>query len=415
MNKTFTLALAAAMLSACASQRQKTVDADTSASTLIDQTNEKMNNVYDATNFSTAASINRFGLDLFGRLLNAASDGEAIVSSPLGVTYVLSMLDNGATGTAKQEIERALGIDADAINDLSRKMIANSEEQKSSAVFTIANYLALNKDFSLKSNYKKLVSRYYQAGADNLDFSSPSALQAINDWCSNNTGGMIPRFLEAVDPDARAYVLNALYFNGEWKRKFKAAYTTQEDFTNERGSVRKVEMMRQEAKFAYAHNDTVQLLSMPYGEGDYEMIVALPQGGKTIADAIGYLESQPLSSLRRSMSQYRVDTYLPRFTTETKTDLNATLQALGVRAIYADGSSLSGISGESLVVSTILQKAKIEVSEEGTRAAAVTGAMLLTSALPQPVPTATFRADHPFVYMIVDNRSGVILFVGGYR
>lgn len=414
MNKIFYLPLAAAMITACASQKSKAIDANTSASTLVEQNNEKMNNEYDDANFMTAEKINEFGLDLFDRL-NVNAEDEAIVSSPLGVTYVLSMLDNGAKGTGKQEIEDALGIDADAINDLSRKMIANSEEQKSSAVFSIANYLALNKDFTLKSNYKKQMLKYYQAGVDNLDFSSPSALQTINDWCSKNTGGMIPKFLESVDSDAKAYVLNALYFNGEWKKKFKATNSRQEDFTNEKGTNRKVKMMHQETKFDYAQNDTVQLLVMPYGEGDYEMIVALPQSGKTISDAISYLKKQSVSSLNRMTEQYRVNTYLPNFTTETKTDLNATLQALGIKAIYSDGSALSEISKESVVVSTILQKAKIEVSEEGTKAAAVTGAILLTSAMPQPVPTATFRADHPFVYLIVDNRSNVILFIGAYK
>lgn len=412
-NRIYYLTLLTAMLTSCASQKQKAVDATTSATTLMEQNNEKMNE-YDEANFVTAEKINGFGLDLFARL-NANAGDEAIVSSPLGVTYVLSMLDNGANGIGKKEIEQALGMDANAINDLSQKMIANGEEQKSSAVFSIANYLALNKDFSLKQNYKKQMLKYYQAGVDNLDFSSPVALQTINDWCSKNTGGMIPKFLDAVDVGARAYVLNALYFNGEWKKKFKVENTRQETFTNERGEGRMVMMMHQETKFDYAQNDTVQLLVMPYGEGDYEMIVALPRSGKTVLDAINYLKKQSVGSLNRITEQYRVDTYLPKFTTETKTDLNATLQSLGINAIYKDGSALSGISGESVLVSTILQKAKIEVGEKGTKAAAVTGAMLLTSALPQPVPTATFRADHPFVYMIVDNRSGVILFVGAYK
>lgn len=414
MNKIYYLPLAAAMLTACASQKQKVVDASTSATAIVEKNNETMSNEYNDVNATTAEKINEFGLDLFARL-NSNAAGESVISSPLGVTYVLAMLDNGATGAAKQEIEKALAVDDNAINDLSRKMIANSEKQKSSAVFSIANYLALNKDFTLKSKYKNNMATYYNAGVDNLDFSSPSALQTINKWCSKNTGGMIPKFLDSTNPDAKAYVLNALYFNGEWKKKFKAANTRSEDFTSENGQKRKVKMMHQENKFYYAANDTVQILSLPYGSGGYEMIVALPRSGKTISDAISYLKTQSLSSLNRMTEQYKVNTYLPNFTTESKIDLNATLQALGIKAIYNDGSSLSGISKENLVVSTVLQKAKIEVSEEGTKAAAVTGAMMLTSALPQPVPTATFRADHPFVYMIVDNRSSVILFIGAYK
>lgn len=414
MKKIYFLTLAAAMLSACASQKQKAIDASTSATTLVEQNNEKVNNDYNEANMTTSERINAFGLNLFERLNDNAGD-ESLVSSPLGVTYVLAMLDNGAAGNGKQEIEKALGMDADAINDLSRKMIANSEEQKGSAVFSIANYLALNKDFSLRSAYKKQMSTYFNAGVDNLDFSSPSALQAINSWCSKNTGGMIQKFLDTTNPEAKAYVLNALYFNGEWKKKFMEANTQQMDFTGESGQKRKVKMMHQQTKFYYAENDTAQLLTMPYGDGDYEMIVALPKEGKTIGDAIGYLKAQSLSNINSITMEYKVDTYLPNFTTESKFDLNATLQALGINAIFNDGSSLSGISEESLIVSMVMQKAKIEVSEEGTKAAAVTGAMMLTSALPHPVPTATFKADHPFVYMIVDNRSNAILFVGAYK
>lgn len=363
---------------------------------------------------TTAEEINKFGLDLFERL-NANSGDESLVSSPLGVSYVLAMLDNGAVGAGKQEIGKALGIDVDAINELSRKMIANSEGQKSSAVFSIANYLALNKDFSLKSKYQKQMATYYNAGVENLDFASPTALQTINDWCSKNTGGMIPKFLDATNADAKAYVLNALYFNGEWKKKFNADNTREETFTSENGQKRRVKMMNQDAKFYYAENDTLQLLTLPYGVGEYEMIVALPRKGKTIGDAVSYLKTQSVSALNRMTDEYKVDTYLPNFTTESKHDLNATLQALGINAIFSDGSSLSGISKEALLVSQVLQKAKIEVSEEGTKAAAVTGAMLVGSAMPMPVPTATFCADHPFIYMIVDNRSNVVLFVGAYK
>jgi len=414
MNKIYYLPLAAAMLTACASQKQKAVDANTSATTLAQQNNEKMSNEYNGANATTAEKMNEFGLDLFTRL-NANAANRSIISSPLGVTYVLAMLDNGATGAAKQEIENVLATSDDAINDLSRKMIANSEEQKSSAVFSIANYIALNKSFTLKSKYKTNMATYYNACVDNLDFSSPSALQTINDWCSKNTGGMIQKFLDSTNPDAKAYVLNALYFNGEWKKKFKVTNTRSDDFTSESGQKRKVKMMHQESKFYYAENDTTQLLTLPYDEGDYEMIVALPREGKTISDAINYLKTQNVGSLNRSTEEYKVDTYLPNFTTESKIDLNATLQALGVKAIFNDDSSLSGISKESVIVSQILQKAKIEVSEEGTKATAVTGAILVGSAMPRPVPTATFRADHPFVYMIVDNRSGIILFIGAYK
>lgn len=401
------------MFTACASQKQKAIDANTSATALEQRYDERAGNEYNENDMDAAEGINKFGLALFARINDA--NGESFVCSPLGVTYVLAMLDNGATGIGKQEIESALGIDDKAVNELSRKMIANSEEQKSSAVFTIANYLALNKDLALKPNYKKQMQKFYQAGMDNLDFSSPSALQTINDWCSKNTGGMIPKFLDTVNPEARAYVLNALYFNGEWKKKFKVANTREEDFTSENSSMRKVKMMHQTAKFDYAENDTMQLLLMPYGEGDYEMLVALPRQGKTISDAIEYLKGKSVNRLNEMATEYKVTTSLPNFTTETKTDLNSIIQALGINAVFHDGSSLSEISKENLIVSKILQKAKIEVSENGTKAAAVTGAMMLTSALPHEVPTAIFRADHPFVYLIVDNRSNAILFTGTFK
>lgn len=414
MKKIIYMLIAGTTLAACASQKPKTIDANTSATaTLPRQDNTSTSNYYDDADTKTADGINKFGLQLFERLSNASD--KSLVCSPLGVTYVLAVLDNGANGIGKKEIEGVLGCDKTALNDLARKMIANSEEQKSSAVFNIANYLALNKDFTLKSDYKSLVAKYYRAGTDNLDFSSPTALKTINEWCSKNTSGMIPKFLDSTDPNARAYVLNALYFNGEWEKKFKAENTQQEDFTNERGEMRKVKMMHQKSKFYYSANDTVQLLKMPYGEGDYEMIVALPRQGKTTADATDYLKNKSLAAINAISEEYKVDTYLPSFTTDTKTELNSVLQAMGINAIYSDGSSLSGISPESVIVSTILQKAKIEVSESGTKAAAVTGAMMVATAMPHPVPTATFRADHPFIYMIVDNRSGVILFIGKYK
>lgn len=413
MNKLYFLPLAAAMLAACASQKSRQIDANTSATTLVEQNNEKANTEYTDDNMTTAEQINTFGINLFSRLNDANS--ESFVCSPLGVTYVLAMLDNGATGTGKQEIESALGIGETAINDFASKLITNSEAQKSSADFSIANYLALNKDFSLKSNFKHKMSEYYRAGVDNLDFSSPAALQTINNWCSKNTGGMIQKFLDSLEPQARAIVLNALYFNGEWQDKFKTSDTSKATFTSEDSSKRQVDMMYQKTKLDYAENDTVQLLSLNYSKFCYKMIIALPKSGKTLSDAISYLKTTSIRDINSMSSEYRVSTFLPKFTTETRTDLNATLQAIGVNAIFSDGSSLSEISKENVVVSKVLQKAKIEVSEEGTKAAAVTGAIMLTSAMPHPVPTAIFRADHPFVYMIVDDRSGAILFAGAYK
>lgn len=372
---------------------------------------------------------NGFTLNFF-QSLNGKMKNRSIVCSPLSITYVLSMVNDGATGTTEQELEQTLGFHKggiQAVNDYCKNLIDNLPHVDEKVQLNIANAIFVNDKYQLKKLFQQDMTNYYDAKAEALDFSSSSTLDKINGWCNEKTRGMIPEILDNVDPAMVSYLLNAIYFKAEWASMFEKKDTKEEAFAAPDGETR-VPLMHQNVYMNYLRNDQYAAVSIPYGNGQWMMTVMLPEDGKTTDDVISSLAASGwstdfLKNPLREARRYAVDLKLPRFETAFDTDdaggLIELLKGMGIRRAF-DGNSAeipNMCENGDLYISMMKQKAKIKVNEEGSEAAAVTIAglnFLSAVADTQEPPKATFHANRPFVYLIHEQSSGVILFVGKF-
>lgn len=351
------------------------------------------------------------------KLFNKVAGFESQVISPLSAGYLMGILANGANGNTHDEITRAIGADKltlDELNGFYSNMLRSGESDKSVTV-SIANYIAANKDIELDKQFINTVTDKYNAGVDALDFASSSAAKKINSWCSKHTDGMIPSIIDQTQPSDKAYAMNAIYFNGSWASQFDKGMTRQERFQGYTRDVKRVMMMHQADEFLYTSNDSYSAVSLPYGNGTFAMTVILPASNSSVSDLMHGMTPKKLKDMQASMQKCTVDLKLPRFTTSTDITLNKPLSELGATSMFLPSADFTKLCRQNLFVSKVLQKAKIEVTEQGTKAAAVTAAIMVMSAMPADQPKrVTFHADRPFVYMITDNATGTIFFIGQY-
>ena len=358
---------------------------------------------------------NQFALNLFSEVKGLGSS----VISPMSVTYLMSMLANGAEASTREEIMATIGakdFDIDEMNAFYAYLMRRAKTADKQTTLNIANYIALNKEFKLKNKFASTIADSYQGAVESLEFTNPESTKRINGWCSEHTNNMIPTIIDQVEPSAVAYILNAIYFNGTWTDKFDKNNTKKEQFNGYTRDIMYVDMMHRNAKYYYTSNDVYSAVTLPYGSGAYSMTVILPNEGKFITDLTKTLNADTIASLRRNMEECLVDLKLPRFTTEMKLPLKGIVAKLGAPSMFdATRADFSSFANGNVYVSEMLQKAKIEVSEEGTKAAAVTmGMVKLTSMRPQEPRRVDFHCDRPFVYMIQDNYTGAILFMGQF-
>lgn len=356
--------------------------------------------------------------DFAFRLYQQISGMDSEVVSPMSIAYLMGMLANGADGKTQQEILKAIGcegVSVKELNDCYKALMLSAGKLDKQTTVNIANFIAINKNFTLNSDFAHTVADSYQAGVESMDFTSPKSATRINDWCKKQTKGMIPSIIDQVDPAAVSYLLNAIYFNGIWQEKFDAKNTRLENFSGYTRDIKKVNMMHLNKKFAYTENDMLQAVELPYGNGSYQMTVLLPKAGKSISEVMKEMDADKLQKLNNDMDRCQVDLKFPKFTSEMDLSLNQIISKLGASSIFQPGTAdFSRFANGSFYVSKMLQKAKIEVSERGTKAAAVTAAVMLTSLSPNEMKRVEFHANRPFVYFITERNSGAILFMGQF-
>ena len=361
---------------------------------------------------------NDFAFNLFRKI----RDGKSKVLSPLSITYALGMLNNGAGGQTQQEINTVLGFDdVAAQNEFCQKitnglLTAGYTDNTTKAI--LSNTIFVNKGcgYELQQDFTHTVNNYYRAYPQSRDFNDGETRGVINQWASDHTEGMVQEVLseQEFDPNAVDYLLNATYFKGMWSRPFEIENTTDKPFAGGE----KVPMMGQRIQTTYAENNLYQTVSLPYGNGTYTMQVFLPREGKTLDEV---LESLNGKNWQINGNNYEVGLELPRFEIETNQDLVHVMSALGMPSafnpgtadfshmcpIITDGNNIGG----NIYIDMMKQVAKIKVDEMGSRAAAVTTSGVLPTSLP---PYASFCANRPFFYIISEQSTGVILFMGQY-
>ena len=384
---------------------------------------------------------NQFTLNFLKTVNDVDKSSKSFIFSPLSITYVLGMVNDAATGETEKELEQTLGFHEGgikAVNEYCKKLIDGLPKVDERVKLNIANAIFLNKNYTLKSQFGQDMQTYYDAKAEALDFSSPQTLSLINSWCSDKTNGMIPTILDEVNPNMMSYLLNAIYFKADWASKFNQNNTREETFAKENGST-ELPMMHQNVLIQYLNNDIFSAVKIPYGSGLWNMMVLLPEEGKTTDDVINHFATCGLSGVeglicqitedniatmkKNYFSPYEVDLKLPRFETSSDTDklgieggLVGLMKNMGINLAFDSYfAEIPNMCEVPVYIAMMRQKAKIKVNEEGSEAAAVTVAgMIEMSAMPMEYPKATFHANRPFVYVIQEASSGVILFIGKF-
>jgi serpin B len=370
---------------------------------------------------SDAASRD-FGLRLF-RTVNAAEEGENVFLSPLSVSMALGMTLNGAEGATRTAMEETL-----ALNGLSQKEINGSYQSLIELLagldpkvqFSLANSIWYRDTFSVRSAFIDTNKMYFDAEVAGLDFSSPQAAETINGWVEEKTQGKIPKIVPArIPPEMVMYLINAIYFKGDWTYQFDEKKTEEAPFTLADGSEKTVDMMHQtEPTFAHYGDETLEAVDLPYGDSLYTMTVLVPRRtpeGPASADSLAAdLDAERWQAVTRGLreSERKAGVVLPRFELEYEKTLNDVLKAMGMEEAFlpeqSDFSGINASAGEDLYISKVKHKSFVKVNEEGTEAAAATSVGIgLTSTGPPVV-----RADRPFLFVIRENHSGTILFIG---
>ena len=352
-------------------------------------------------------SNNDFAFNLFRK----ARGDKSKILSPLSITFALGMLNNGADGQTLQEINQTLGFGdagADAINVFCQKMLkeSNTLDEKTKAM--IANTIFVNEGFGyrLQEGFIDKANTFYDAQPQNRNFADGETMDVINQWASDHTMGMIPEVLkeDSFNPDAVSYLLNALYFKGIWSNPFRKENTQEESF----GGGDEVPMMHQfKEGLLYTENDLYQAVRLPYGNGAYRMDVFLPREDKTVGEV---LETLSGSNWQPEYENTDVDLKLPRFETDTNQDLVGVMAGLGMPKAFSIDAEFPYFCNGDPYISQMFQVAKIKLDEEGTEAAAVT-VIEMTESIPQ---RADFHADRPFLYIISEQSTGAIFFIGQY-
>lgn len=337
-----------------------------------------------------------------------------IFFSPYSISDAFSMAYEGAKGNTAKQLQSVFGFIQD---DATRKNTIKSQNEQLISTdkyqLNTANAWWVQNNYHILPSYADTLQNYYKAQITSLDLKNDSenSRKTINMWVENKTNQKIIDLLPpgSINYQTRAVLTNAVYFKANWTSQFAAEDTSDQNFTTYDGTHVRIPMMRHAATFPYYEDNTVQVLDMPYQGDRLSMVVILP---KTGIQSLGTITQDRFNNWNNKLSDVPVNVYMPKFTLDTKYTLNDMLDAMGITdAFDPNVADFSGITGNhDLSISTAIHQAYVRVDEQGTEAAAATGVVSqVTSAL---LSQHTFRADHPFVFMIYDKQTDLILFLG---
>ena len=362
---------------------------------------------------------NAFATDLYARL--SAKEGN-LSFSPTSIQTALAMTWAGARGQTADEMAKVLHLGADGkTHDELGGFLGrlNEDGKKGGYELSVANALWGLKGYPFMPAYVDLAKKKYGGNLSEMDFvrDAEGSRKIINDWVAKETHDRIKDLISAgaIGVDTRLVLTNAIYFKGKWDLPFVKERTVDDDFTQGGGAKVRTPFMIQQEHFQYAEDDEVQVLELPYGHNDLAMRIFLPKKADGLAKFEKKMTAERLADLGGKLMRDDVIVWLPRFTMESEFELGDVLKAMGMKAAFDGGAAdFSGMtSAEKLAISAVVHKAFVKVDEEGTEAAAATGVVMRATAMPmKPRLPKLFRADHPFVFEIMHQRSGAVLFMG---
>lgn len=330
-------------------------------------------------------SVNDLGFNLFRKV----GASESILLSPLGMTYALGLINNGAAGKTRTQINQVLGCDdkkAANINKFCRKMLTETPKLDKLATIDISNEFTSHKNIQPKPAFKEVAKDSYDT-----------------------------KFMASESDQLKFTLVNTINFKGIWTDKFSKAYTQDEMFKGEDGKEQTVPMMNQTHQFFYTENDLCQTLCLPYSNGAYQMIVLLPKEGKTVKEVAQSLTADSWEKMYDQMRRVRVDVKLPRFESESEVNLTGIMSALMPNAFNMKKADFSNLFDLESCIEMIKQKGRIKVDETGTEAWVATALQGRIAGLDFTKPeTIVFHATHPFLYFIREWSTSTIFFIGQY-
>ena len=362
-----------------------------------------------AFTYTATEVINNFAFNAAKILSDKPGD---FFFSPYSILSAFGMAYAGASNATATEIEEVLGFSREnqtSFGDLIRDI------EKSKFV-TSANRIWLRDGLNLKQAYKDDTALYYGSTLGELDFFNQpdESRKTINAWVSEKTNGKIQNLLATIEPDTQMILTNAVYFNAEWKDKFNKKSTEPKKFYINDNNETNVSMMRAHREYMFGEFNDFKIIRLPYKGYRLSMVVVLPPKGQE--NKLDTIDAKTFNQWLVSLEEYEVDLWLPKFKTEKRYELKDLFRDLGVKLAFSNFADFSGITDdEKLKVDNVIHKTFIDVDEDKTEAAAATAVtMMRATALPvtKLKPKAEFHADHPFMYCIMDNYTGTILFMG---
>ena len=361
-------------------------------------------------------SGNVFGLDLFRQLVVDSPDANVFIS-PLSVSAALAMTYNGAEGKTKSEMRSTLGFDGlsdQEVNETFQGLFAYLTTVDSTVAVQIANSIFYHRAYSFEQAFLDINREYFDAEVSGLDFSDPNSADIINDWVDEKTHSKITEVVPKPLPtDLVMTLINAIYFKGAWTYQFHDSLTVDGEFYAGNGSSQSVRMMFQGRDMSYFEDERLQMIDLPYGDEKYSMTIILPGLDLPVNELVALLDDQMIGTLVGGLAEREGCLLLPRFKVTYDMMLCDALRALGIRDAFkpyvADFSRMR--AANDLYISFVKHKSFIEVNEQGTTAAAVT---VVGVAITSTDPDAPFQmvVDRPFVFMIREQTTNTILFIG---
>ncbi|XP_020804794.1 serine protease inhibitor 42Dd-like [Drosophila serrata] len=358
-----------------------------------------------------ATSVAGLFTEDFYRLLAKDNAQKNLISSPLSVEIAMAMAYIGAEGETADELRTALKLPMDKKQVASkyRKLLSDLQGREKDVILDLANRIYINNEYSLVPEYNEVLRNSFQAEAVPISLSNAeNAADIVNQWVSKQTRGKINEVVtpEDMSTDLRALLLNAIYFKGQWKYKFDKEFSEQKDFKISDTERIPVTMMTMRGTFKadYLYDLDAKVIELPYRNSSLSMLIFLPNK----VDGLSELEDK-IIGFSRPLYERSVYVELPKFKIEFEEELNSYLKRLGIRKAFGNGANFEGLVQKSeIYIDKVLQKAFVEVNEEGAEAAAVTVVEFFiwqsANSRPQEI-LMEFKADHPFAYIIRDENT----------
>ncbi len=381
----------------------------------------KNNIVNQDSNLSLSQANNQFAFKLYSQI---KKNDQNILFSPYSIMDAFGMVYEGSQGDTANQIANVFQF---TTNDQKRRDEFLSFQNNLVAtdnLYTLrsANSLWVEKTYSVLDSYLEVIEKYYGGDAQNIDFKNNPQIsrQTINQWVSNQTNNKIKDLFgeKSITEDTKLVLANAIYFKGEWINKFYPNNTHNDTFTLANGNTIDTKMMsikNDETNFDYYEDDNLQVLKMPYVGNKLSMVLLLPKSNN-LSSLEQSLTDTSLNQWQQGLTNQAVNVYLPKFTFNDKYDLVDTLKQMGITDSFdARKANFSGISQKNdLFINAVEHQVYIGVNELGTEAAAATGIGMSATSVSMVSPKAVpvFRADHPFMFLIQDDTTKTILFMG---